>query len=284
MGILDTFSPVEYIPTKVKFLLFILLLAVLSPFINGLLLAGKGTIVCDSQRTPYVITGIDYNDLSNSGYLTAYYENAPDWITNKNREYWIKRKIERQRYLRSTEISSLGVELPLAFKKVGMESDTDCVKCSLGNYTNCYDSITETWTDMELRTSSEFPFWSRNLYYKNCGDGLQDFDERLTIILVSDTDGDYWSGHIYNVGFGNYSIDDLIHSTGVKYSIKYESDSFDFVSDLMPIACDRNFQPTITLIGIPIFNASTWIILTLLLILFKWNSWAKQHITYAKRR
>ena len=30
----------------------------------------------------------------------------------------------------------------------------------------------------------------------------------------------------------------------------------DFVPNLMPISCDRNFNPTITILGIPIFNSS----------------------------
>lgn len=275
MGLLDNFNVAHYIPAKLKFLVFLLIIALIAPVINGLLLMGKGTIVCDSQKTPYVITGIDYNDLSTSGYLNAYFENAPDWVLRKNKEYWIKKKIERQRYLRATEATTLGVRLPLAFKKVGSVGNTDCVKCSLGNYTNCYDSITETWTDMELRDVNEFPFYLRNTYYLNCRDGLQDYDERIDLTLESDTEGDYWVGQIYNVGFGNYSIDDLIHETGIKYSIKYKSETGEFITDLMPVACDSNFQPTVTLLGFPLFDSSAWILVTLIYLIIQWNTWAR---------
>lgn len=286
MGIFDTFSPVEYMPRKVKFLLFILLLAIISPFINELLLMGKGTVVCDSQRTPYVITGMDYNDLSTSGYLTAYYLNAPDWVLRKNKEKWIKEKIERYRYIQSTEMTTMGVMLPLAYKKVGGVSDTDCVTCSLGNYTDCYDPVTETWTNMELVSEFVIEHWWTQLVnpfsQPYCHRGLHDYDERIDLILVSDTDGDHWMGMIYYMGVSDMSIDSLIHETGIKYSIKYEGETGDFVPDLMPVSCDRNFQPTITVLGIPIFNPSTWIIFTIMLFLFKWNSWAKQHKRYNK--
>lgn len=258
-----------------KFLIFLLILGILAPLVNGALLMGKGTIVCDSQKIPYVITGLDYNDLSTSGYLTAYFENAPDWVLRKNKERWIKNKIERQRYLRSTEVTTLGVRLPLAFKKVGDVGNTDCVKCSLGNYTNCYDSVSETWTDMEHREANEFPFYLANVYYLNCMDGLHDYDERMDLTLMSDTEGDYWVGQIYNIGFGDYSIDDLIHETGVKYSIKYKSDAGDFVPELLPIACDKNFQPTVTLLGFPLFNPTAWIIVTLIYLIVQWNTWAR---------
>ncbi|NOR85215.1 hypothetical protein GQ473_03790, partial [archaeon] len=109
---------------------------------------------------------------------------------------------------------------------------------------------------------------------------LVDSSERIELTLASDTDGDYWQGYISTVVLGDYSVDDLIHSTGVKYSIKYKSEVGDFVTDLMPVSCDNNFQPTVTLLGFPLFNASTWIILTILYLLFKWNSWARQHKNY----
>lgn len=287
MGILDTFSPVEYLPRKVKFLIFILLIVIISPFINSLLLAGKGTVVCDSQRVPYVITGLDYNDLSSSGYLNAYFQNAPDWILQKNKEKWIKDKIERARYFYATGQDNYVVKLQLDYKEVGGVSSRDCVKCSLGNYTNCYDNVTETWSDMELVPPEDYPFYLN--YYYICGGGwygeksVQDYDERLEITLVSDMNEDYWAGSITNIGLSDFTIDDLIHSTGVKYSVKYESDADDIVPDLMPISCDRNFNPTITILGIPIFNPSTWIFFTLLYLLFLWNSWARQQKNYGSK-
>ncbi|NOR85863.1 hypothetical protein GQ473_07150, partial [archaeon] len=174
MGIFDTFSPIEYIPRKVKFLLFILLIALISPFINSLLLAGKGTIVCDSQKDAYVITGVDYNDLATNNVLDAYLDLAPDFSLQRQKIAWLQHKIERQRYLLSSEATSLGVRLPLAFKKVGSVGGSECVRCSLGNYTNCYDSATETWADMELIPAEEFSIFQQITFYDNCRPVLVD--------------------------------------------------------------------------------------------------------------
>lgn len=275
MGFLDAFNPLHYIPSKMKFLIFLLILGILAPIVNGALLMGKGTIVCDSERTPYVITGESYSDLTTSNYYDTLFEDSPAWVNQKEKEKMVKAKIDRQRYLLATGASTIGVKLPLAYKKIGAVGNEDCVKCSLGNYTNCYDSITETWTNMEVRTVGEFPFFSRIAYYDSCKDGLHYADERMDITLSSDTEGDYWVGQIYNVNTDSLDIDDVIHSLGIKYSIKYKSEAGDLIPDIMPIACDRNYQPTVTLLGFPLFNPTAWILVVLIYLVIIWTTWAR---------
>lgn len=261
-------------PPIVKLIIFIFLLSLIAPAINTLALTGKGVLICDTHKEVYVIQGTDrISDLSLS-------ENALRFLGDtsatssifKSEQELIRNRIDRLRYLQETEESEIIVALPPSYKQIGVADAGDCVECDEIDDSACFDSQNITYENMRARDSSEFSLFGRLFKYRTvCSEGITEPNERINISYVqlgNETDyNDFWQGSMYAIET-DFSVDELIHATSVTYSSLYKDDLRIF-DDVFPIQCDFKNRPSLTVLGLPIFETEFWIFGLLIVFMFK---------------
>lgn len=255
-------------------MIFVFLLSIIAPTINDLALTGKGTLICDSQNKVYVIQGTDrISDLSLSETAIRFLGDASTSFTIlKSEQDLIKERINRLRYLDETEEQGINIVLHRGYKAVGYADSGDCVECDGIDDSACYNPSEKTYSNMRPRDKSQFSLFGRLFHYGSiCSRGITEPNERINMSFVQvkneSSPADYWQGFMYSLDI-DFEVDELIHATSVTYTSLY-SDDDTLVDDVFPVVCDADNQPSITLIGIPIFMTEFWIFGMILMMMVK---------------
>lgn len=280
MGLTDIIDITEYTPKWLKYLVFIIIIGVVASVFNSAILAGKGSLVCDSNRDAYILD-------ERPSYLSPFnfLLDEPERTRIKENDDIIRR-IERKREIEQGELNALLItNIPYRYKDPEKAGAYDCVKCSIGNDSDCRTQSGnlvkyEQMEDIVVIDS----FWEGlgNIFNfqdrLNCGKApLESSSERINItinlenrsFISSTTDDVKWMGLIYQLDT-DLELDNLIHANGDLYANRYaRAEGGKLTSKAFPVRCTSDYDPEVTLLGVPLFNASFWIMGTLLFLMFK---------------